>query len=276
MPDMRLDLNFVDHPKVKKLIRLAGYEGFYGLLRLFSIAGRMYTDGVLRGCESQDIDDFAEWRKEDPLVDILIEVGFVKKNGTDYEIHDWAEHQPWLYGAEERSEKARAAANARWNKNIEVEEDSDDFSYSDDAGSIQGVCVGDAQCNAGSNALSPSPSPSPSPLPLPLKIDYDTIVKTYNENCKSLPRASKLTDKRRKAIRAVVTEYGEEAVIAALKKVEGYPFLVGSKGWKANFDWLMNKNNLLKVIEGYYDRGMDRHKGSKESYGVDLDAYSSI
>lgn len=37
--DMRLDLNFVDHPKVKRLIRVAGHEGFYGLIRLFSMAG---------------------------------------------------------------------------------------------------------------------------------------------------------------------------------------------------------------------------------------------
>ena len=39
--DMRLDLNFVDHPKVKRLIRVAGHEGFYGLIRLFSMAGKM-------------------------------------------------------------------------------------------------------------------------------------------------------------------------------------------------------------------------------------------
>jgi len=74
---MRLDLNFVDHPKVRRLIHLAGYEGFYGLIRLFSIAGRMYTDGVFNGCEKEVLDGFAEWRKEESLVDILIKVGIL-------------------------------------------------------------------------------------------------------------------------------------------------------------------------------------------------------
>ena len=27
----------------------------------------------------------------------------------------------------------------------------------------------------------------------------------------------------------------------------------GGRGWKANFDWAINKNNLLKVAEGNFD-----------------------
>ena len=175
--DMRLDLDFVDHPKVRRLIRQGGFEAFYGLIRLFSFAGKMYTDGIFKGCEKEDLDAFAEWDNQDHFADLLIGVGFLKERGGIYEIHDWKEHQPWLYGSKERSRQAQKAARARWNHHVETTEGEEEKEInevldrknaekqsSELAGGMQTASQGQCGAHAGSNAPSPSPSPSPSPL----------------------------------------------------------------------------------------------------------------
>ena len=110
------------------------------------------------------------------------------------------------------------------------------------------------------------------------KIDYQSFLDHYNENCTSLPRAIKVNDKRKGLIKAAVGEYGEEAVKETLSKVEEYPFLTGEndRGWKADFEWLMNRNNLLKVMEGRYERKPQKHKGSREGYDLNLDGYKRL
>ena len=252
---MRLDLNFVDHPKVKRLIRMAGYEGFYGLIRLFSMAGRLYTNGVFTGCSKEDLDDLADWRGENSFTDYLLEVNFLKEKNGIFEINDWEEHQPWLAGAESRSKKAKKAANARWSQVDTLKEDTKVSNADTKSEQCYEHTTSNAKRNAGSNAPSPSPSPTPTPTPT-YKYPYQGIVNFFNEACPSLPKATKVTDKRKKAISAVVKEFGEEGVKSALGKVEESSFLTGenNRGWKADFDWLMNKNNLLKVIEGRYSQ----------------------
>jgi len=157
--DMRIDLNFVDHPKVKRLIRKAGYEAFYGLLRIFSIAGKMYTKGVFKDCDTDDIEDFADWHGKPGLfVEVMVEVGLLVQ-GTDgyYIIHDWDQHQPWIYHSDVRSEQARKAIETRWGKreNSQINA-SNTVSIRNEYGT-----------NTESNTPYPSPSPSPSPSPYP-------------------------------------------------------------------------------------------------------------
>lgn len=269
--DMRLDLNFVDHPKVKRLIRVAGHEGFYGLIRLFSMAGKLCSDGVFNGCTKEDLDDFADWRGEGSLVEHLLEVKFLIANKGLFKINDWKEHQPWLAGAKARSEKAKKAAEARWSQSDTPEEDNLDDSASSMLGAYDEQGESITERNAGSNA--PSPSPSPSPIPIPSPIPYQSIVDHYNEFCPSLPKATRLTDKRRGSLNALINEFGEEGVKKAFEKVESCPHLVGKndRGWKADFDWLINKNNLLKVIEGRYDQRKKLKEGDDGYYAKDVD-----
>lgn len=110
------------------------------------------------------------------------------------------------------------------------------------------------------------------------EIDYQSFLDLYNRVCPSLPKAIKITDKRRGIIRSAVEEHGIETIVETLSKVEEYPFLIGEndKGWKADFEWLMNKNNLLKVMEGRYKRKPQKHKGSREGYDLNLDGYKRL
>lgn len=83
---------------------------------------------------------------------------------------------------------------------------------------------------------------------------YEEVVGYYNSICSSLPKATKLSDTRKRAIKSLLKEFSVDEVKSAFDKVEGSPFLVGkTTSWKANFDWLINKKNILKVIEGAYD-----------------------
>jgi hypothetical protein len=131
--------------------------------------------------------------------------------------------------------------------------------------------------NGSDETVTPIPDKLPVILPdslssLKNKPNYQSFLDLYNESCPSLPRATRVTDKRRGSINAVIKEFGEDAVKEALLKVESCPHLVGKndRGWKADFDWLINKNNLLKVIEGRYDQRKKLKEGDDGYYENDV------
>lgn len=131
--------------------------------------------------------------------------------------------------------------------------------------------------NGSDETVTPIPDKLPVILPdslssLKNKPNYQSFLDLYNESCPSLPRATRVTDKRRGSINAVIKEFGEDAVKEALLKVESCPHLVGKndRGWRADFDWLINKNNLLKVIEGRYDQRKKLKEGDDGYYENDV------
>ena len=89
--------------------------------------------------------------------------------------------------------------------------------------------------------------------------DCQEIVDAYNRICHSLPKCITLSDKRKKTLKTRFKdgfhyEDFEDVFIAAEKS----DFLSGRKGkWKAGFDWLINENNMIKVLEGNYNNGKE-------------------
>ena len=81
------------------------------------------------------------------------------------------------------------------------------------------------------------------------------IVNLYNRICVSLPRCTMLSDRRKKALSARLHDgFQLEDFEKLFKIAENTDFLSGRKTqWKANFDWLVNENNMLKVLEGNYN-----------------------
>jgi len=84
------------------------------------------------------------------------------------------------------------------------------------------------------------------------------VAKYYSDNCKSLPQAAKMTDKRKKEINARITDYGFEKVISVLDKAEQSDFLVKGAGNWFKYDWVFNPNNFIKILEGNYDNKQDK------------------
>lgn len=67
-----------------------------------------------------------------------------------------------------------------------------------------------------------------------------------------IPRITKLTDARKKALRSIFKAYGKEAVEAVIQKVIASDFLCRDWG-KVGFDWMFKKENFIKILEGNYD-----------------------
>lgn len=86
---------------------------------------------------------------------------------------------------------------------------------------------------------------------------HQKIIEMYNETCKRLPKVVKATEERKKYIGARYKEYKQELSVfeELFQKANDSSFLCGNNknNWKANFDWLINQQNMAKVLEGRYD-----------------------
>ena len=85
------------------------------------------------------------------------------------------------------------------------------------------------------------------------KTDYQGIINLYNGICKTLPKVTKLSDSRKRAIKARLKSYSVDDLKKAFQMAEESDFLSGRSGkWNASFDWLMNETNLVKVLDGNF------------------------
>ena len=94
------------------------------------------------------------------------------------------------------------------------------------------------------------------------RTDYQAVLDAFHESCPSLPKVLKLSDSRKKAIKARLNDFGLEEIKRAFVLTEQSDFLKGTNanGWQAGFDWLMKPANLTKVLEGNYE---NKHKAGK-------------
>ena len=78
----------------------------------------------------------------------------------------------------------------------------------------------------------------------------------YTSICKSFPNIKTLSAKRKTTIKARWNQYkGDINVFNELFLLaESSDFLKGvnNRNWKADFDWLINENNMAKVLENKY------------------------
>lgn len=111
-------------------------------------------------------------------------------------------------------------------------------------------------------------------------IDYQLIVDMYNDTCVSFPRLTKLSDARRKAIRARLKQYSIEDFKRLFEMAEGSSFLKGQNGrdWSASFDWLIKDSNMAKVLDGNYadKKGGGEAGADDQSRGQAADFYKRL
>ena len=85
---------------------------------------------------------------------------------------------------------------------------------------------------------------------------FATIRELYNSVCGSYPRLVKMSEARKKAIRARMNCGYEVLDFEILfQKAEQSDFLKGknNRNWTATFDWLITDSNMAKVLDGNYD-----------------------
>lgn len=111
-----------------------------------------------------------------------------------------------------------------------------------------------------------------------IQYPYQDIIDRWNSICVSLPRVTKLDDKRRQKIKCRCNEWGKTPDIwlqtaeEIFERIQASDFLKGSGGsWTATFDWVFsNGTNCIKVMEGNYDnnRGSRGAQSSNTNLGT--------
>ncbi len=83
-------------------------------------------------------------------------------------------------------------------------------------------------------------------------INFRLILDQYNSVCKNLPPATRLTEKRKRAIARLIKDGYD--IDELFRKAAQSSFLGGEnkQKWHASLDWLLIPTNALKVIEGNY------------------------
>ncbi|MBD5553938.1 MAG: helix-turn-helix domain-containing protein [Roseburia sp.] len=108
-------------------------------------------------------------------------------------------------------------------------------------------------------------------------INYQQIADLYNEICISFPRLTKLSDSRKKAIKARLKQYSIEDFRKLFIMAEESSFLKGknSGNWSANFDWLVKDANMAKVLDGNYEdkKGGDASGTNNQSWDSAAEYY---
>jgi hypothetical protein len=130
-----------------------------------------------------------------------------------------------------------------------------------------------AKRKAGSNAVTVTPNgspneyisipPSDSPVisnemtsPAVLKVEH--VVEAWNATASEigLRTIRKLTPERQRKVATRIRQNTIEDFTEAIGAIGRSPFLRGEndRGWRANFDWMLEPKNFTKLIEGTYDR----------------------
>ncbi|PSG90890.1 DUF1376 domain-containing protein [Aurantibacter aestuarii] len=92
--------------------------------------------------------------------------------------------------------------------------------------------------------------------------DFEEIKNVFNSVCKDLPSIQKITEKRKKSILNLAKKHNLETIGNVFKITSQSEFLNGNNkdNWSASFDWLLNPNNFLKVLEGNYSKNTTNNK----------------
>ena len=97
------------------------------------------------------------------------------------------------------------------------------------------------------------------------RIDYNNIVEIYNQNCYNLSKVSKLTEKRKTAIRKFLKEFTTDDFINICNLANNNDFLIGNndRNWKADFDFLLKPDKATAILENKYSKKKDKLDGFK-------------
>jgi predicted phage replisome organizer len=242
---LKLKEDFFKTREIKKLRTVAGGDTFtiiYLKLQLLSIK----QDGIIayEGTE-ESIQEQLALELDEEVENVRLTLSYLSKNNLLEELNDTEyllNKVPEMIGNEtdaaERMRKLREEKKKRNNVTPELQEVTESYTEIEIEKELELEREKEKELDIrGTRAP---------------QIPYQNIVDAYNEL--SLPNIIKLSDKRKKLVQVVVKEYTLDDIYKVFELVEQSPFLIGEsdRGWKADFDWLFNKNNFLKVLEGRY------------------------
>ena len=126
----------------------------------------------------------------------------------------------------------------------------------------------------GEKAEADKPPTAPRPT-----IPYERIKDMYNELCPSLHRCTKLSEARKKAIKARISSgYTIEDFERLFRKAEASSFLKGrnKQNWVASFDFLVRDEKMARTLDGEYDdNNGGGHGNGTAASGADAPKYGT-
>lgn len=96
------------------------------------------------------------------------------------------------------------------------------------------------------------------------RMDWGAFMQTFNEMLSPyIPKIISVTEKRRKLVKARISEHGKEKIMEVYDKIKMSDFLSGRKRrpndtWVCNFDFIFSESGFRKILEGNYDNGEQR------------------
>ena len=155
-----------------------------------------------------------------------------------------------------RSEIAKKGAAVRWNNNNDL-----------NASSMPTAKLMHASVHAtGQDKTRHKKERIPPTAVVKPAFDASAAVAAWNlmASASGLAQVQRLTQGRKAKLRQRLADCGgEEGWSTALAKVAASPFLRGEseRGWKADFDFLLQERSFTKLMEGGYDRKSNGHGG---------------
>jgi len=87
------------------------------------------------------------------------------------------------------------------------------------------------------------------------EIDFEQTMTVFNQVCSDLPEVTKMTKTRQNSLLKILENYTTQDIGTVFYNVSKSDYLRGLKKgstWKANFDWIIELNNFIKILEGNY------------------------
>lgn len=287
--DIRLQVDFLSHPKFIKLSRLHGAHGVVSVLLLWCHAGAYKTSGVLTGMDEEEILIVCKQPPEIEIDGKLVPNTFVQElvrpirlldqlNDGTFVIHDWEEWQRWVAESKKRSEAGKKGAEVRWGSNDRKKEPLKNSEESD--GSMANNGSANGSVNGSANAPSPSPPFHKSPqTPQGARegVSVEMILELFNSILHELPKAEMGRALKRKILERIKEEGERRAVLwwkELFLRVSRCPDLIGfaSSGWKASLAWIVSKPNLARIEAGHYRE----EEGAKQGGGWSEEEYAQM
>lgn len=98
---------------------------------------------------------------------------------------------------------------------------------------------------------------SPAECEIP-EVKPEHLTEAWNATAEplGLPIVRKMTPERRKKIKTFLRRHGVDDITEGIAAIHRSPFLRGEndRGWRADFDWMLEPRNFTKLTEGVYDR----------------------
>ncbi len=92
------------------------------------------------------------------------------------------------------------------------------------------------------------------------KKELPELANLWNQHCGSLSKVIGTNKSRNKKISERLNEAPLESWVPVIERIAASAFCNGSNGWKADFDFLIQPETRLKVLEGKYDDRVPKNK----------------